>query len=294
MDETIIAEQEETEEIIETETTEDPADGEETSDTTEDLEGAAPSTDDGEEGLEEKNKSKKKTGFQKAIDKQRLLRSKAQQEAAYFKGKCEAMETMKISGGNTSMTPTPEKSPPKESDYDSIEEYREAAIEYKAGQIAAEKIADALKERREAERLSREAQQAADIQTKKQEALKKYEDFDAIVTPTMPLTKTMFEAAKGAHVMDILYHLGSDPDEALRICGLSDIQQAKEIALIEANMKKQTTKIPRQSSTAPDPVKTVKTGSGGKMPINLEKANASDYAAMRRKQELEKKRRVAG
>jgi len=85
----------------------------------------------------------------------------------------------------------------------------------------------------------------------------KYADFDEIaLTPTLPISQGMIDAASGENYADILYALGSEPEEANRIYHLSPIQQIKEIGKIESRLKKTKTVV--QPSADPPP--TIVTG----------------------------------
>ena len=88
----------------------------------------------------------------------------------------------------------------------------------------------------------------------------KYADFDDVaLNPELPITQSMFDAALGDNVGDILHHLGKHPDIATRISSLSPIQQAKEIGKIEDRLSKP---VPSKKKTnAPDP--PIILGSGG-------------------------------
>ena len=126
-----------------------------------------------------------------------------------------------------------------------------------------EDYADALAERKAEELVARRetAQQTQALQEqyyeREETARDKYDDFDQVAyNPNLPVTDVMAQSIQASDVgPDVLYWLGTNPKEAVRISRLGPILQAKEIGKIEASL---TSAPPvRKSSTAPAPIAPV-------------------------------------
>ena len=126
-----------------------------------------------------------------------------------------------------------------------------------------EDYADALAERKAEELLAKRetAKQTQALQEqyyeREETARDKYDDFDQVAyNPNLPVTDVMAQSIQASDVgPDVLYWLGTNPKEAVRISRLGPILQAKEIGKIEASL---TSAPPvRKSSTAPAPIAPV-------------------------------------
>lgn len=164
-------------------------------------------------------------------------------EREYWRGKAEVAVAPKV---EPVVAPTPEvELDPM--DFSSHSEYLKAV---------AKQTTDRIEAKFEAERTREKSQQSAmEWESRKESARKKYSDFDRVaLDPTVPVSSVMFDAAKGEHVGDILYVLGSNRGEAARIFSLPPVQQIKEIGKIEARL---TTKPEKKISGAPPPPPTL-------------------------------------
>ena len=126
-----------------------------------------------------------------------------------------------------------------------------------------EDYADALAERKAEELLAKRetAKQTQALQEqyyeREETARDRYDDFDQVAyNPNLPVTDVMAQSIQASDVgPDVLYWLGTNPKEAVRISRLGPILQAKEIGKIEASL---TSAPPvRKSSTAPAPIAPV-------------------------------------
>jgi len=189
-----------------------------------------------------------KSGVEKRISEITRKRREAEREAAYWKGRAEAVQ----------QSPAP-VTPPKSveldpNDFNSDAEYLKAV---------AKKVAEDTRAaiRAEKEEEAKRSSQSTVIHAVKA-AREKYEDFDDVaLVSELTITPEMSDAALGDHWGDILYHLGKNPKEAARIARLTPIQQAKEIGKLETII---STKPTKKTTNAPEPPKTV---SGNAAPL---------------------------
>lgn len=140
-----------------------------------------------------------------------------------------------------------------------IQQERQAAAEWQRSQFEAQQRAQA------------QAQYQATIQTKVDDAVKKFPDFiDVVTSPELPGMQgtpafgAILESDMGAEVM---YHLGQNPLKAHQIVSLSPLGQVREIGKIEAALASG-----KSVSNAPPPVSSVntKTGSATQTPRSID------------------------
>jgi hypothetical protein len=132
-----------------------------------------------------------------------------------------------------------------------------------------EDYADALAERKAQELLARreaEQQQRAYLEAyhdREEVARDKYDDFEQVAyNPNLPVTEAMARAIQASEIgPDVLYHLGSSPNEAARISRLDPILQAREIGKIEARLAAEP--LVKKTSNAPAPIAPVTARSNG-------------------------------
>jgi len=137
-------------------------------------------------------------------------------------------------------------------DFASYDEYAEALAERKAEELVAKREA------------ARQQAAIAEAYYEREEAARdKYDDFDQVAyNENLPVTEVMAQGISASEVgPDILYWLGSNPNEAARIARLSPVLQAKEIGKIEATLASNPPV--RKTSTAPAPIDPVTARSKG-------------------------------
>jgi len=151
-----------------------------------------------------------------------------------------------------------------------------------------DKYADALADRKIAEREA--AKQWETYVEKEEDARDRYEDFDAVArNNNFPVTPVMAEAIKAASIgPDILYYLGSNPNESARIANLPPVLQVKEIGKIEARLEDKPLE-PKKTTTAPPPINPVKPDSGVKTfdtsdPRSLKSMSTSEWIEARNRE----------
>lgn len=136
--------------------------------------------------------------------------------------------------------------------FDTYDAYAEALAERKAEELLA---------KREAARQQAELLDA--YHEREEQARDKYDDFEQVAyNPNLPVTEAMAQSIQASDIgPDVLYWLGSNPNEAARISRLNPILQAKEIGKIEASMSSNPPV--RKTSTAPAPIAPVTARSNG-------------------------------
>ncbi len=144
---------------------------------------------------------------------------------------------------------------PRQEDYEDREAYLIAKAKH---ELRAE-----LREEREAERARAADQAQRDgraaiaerFQAQLAEARGKYDDYEATARAAAPYVTDVMLAviAESDLGAEIIYHLGSKPEEASRIARLSNASQAREVGRIEARLEAVRTRPPRKVTDAPDP-----------------------------------------
>lgn len=135
------------------------------------------------------------------------------------------------------------------------EAYTKAAIRYEAQQI--------LKQEREAQaqqqRVAEERQRQQTFASKVDKAVEKNPDYHEVVgNPTLAITQHMAETILLLdNGPDVAYHLGRNPEEALRIAQMPPMAAAAALGRLEARLATPAV----QTTKAPAPVPTV--GGGG-------------------------------
>lgn len=146
---------------------------------------------------------------------------------------------------------------PVETDFEDYSEYLIAKALHKRDQASRSGQTAALDAERDQIQQLQEASKAAIWGEQVQEAVTRYEDYEAVaMNPRLPVTKQMAtliqESDKGA---DVLYYLGSHPEEATVLAGLPPHRQAMAIGRIEATLAAPQ---PKTKTNAPPPIKPVK------------------------------------
>ena len=189
----------------------------------------------------------------------------ARQEANYWRQQAEQLKVQQPA--------------PKSDQFQDYEKYLQALAQHEASQITEARIQQERQAAAEWQRTQHEAQQRAQaqaqyqatIQTKVDDAVKKFPDFiDVVTSPELPGMQgtpafgAILESEMGAEVM---YHLGQNPLKAHQIVSLSPLGQVREIGKIEAALA-----AGKSVSNAPPPVSSVntKTGSATQAPRSID------------------------
>lgn len=211
--------------------------------------------------------TQKKTA-QERINEITRKRREAEREAEYWRQKAlekETEEQPKIPNGR-----------PLQSNFDTVEEYEDALIEWhdqrKADKI---KVAEEAKARNE---------MVKKFNDSAKEMRAAHDDFDEVIEApifTDTMRKTIFAMDTGPMVA---YHLGSNPDIADTIKTLSPERQIYEIYKLETSLKLAQKK--KTTTSAPEPITPV--GDTGGMEISPDKMSIDEWMAWDKKRQLEK------
>ena len=175
--------------------------------------------------------------------------------------------------------------PPKESDFDTYEEYQAALSGFHSLKMHDDRErkkvsakADAQKQRMTAAEEARQYELKSNWMAQRAEAPKKYADFEAVFTDDLPVTAVTAEILADSDVgVDIAYHLGTHRREAELIAALPPLEQARRLGMIEAKLSApKANKIPN----TPDPITPVRgKATTTKSPDNM---TMDEYVAARR------------
>jgi len=171
--------------------------------------------------------------------------------------------------------------PPKPEEFKTPAEYVDALADWKADQKLAQSEANKQKKQVESTYFDRE-----------EKAREKYEDFHTVVYRDPKdggpaISDVMHGAIMESDIgPEIAYHLGKNPDEALRIYRLGPLAQAREIGKLEASLIANPPA--KKPSSAPEPITPVGSRSASPNysasdPRSL-KMSMEDWAAARAKE----------
>jgi HAMP domain-containing protein len=223
--------------------------------------------DDAGEATEEP--AKKVPWFQKRIDEVTAAKYEAQRQADYWRGLAEGRSKPEA-------VQAPQAGPPQLEQFDDYDAYEQARIDYAVEQ----RLGKAEQEKQQRAALTTYQEREAAIRASKP-------DFDTVaLNPRLPVTVTMAQAIHESDLgPEVLYHLGSNPQEAARISALSVARQAAEIGRIEAALTKPpTSNAATVKPIPPAPPQTVNAVSTGlKKP--MEEMSYAEFVAMREEEE---------
>jgi len=203
-------------------------------------------------------------GVQKRLDELTRLRYEAERRADQERQ--ERIEWQKRAMGE--QKPIVQATKPTVEQYGTYEDFMEALSDWKVEQ----RLASERAEREQQAQRETTAKKAMTYQERVQKAISKYEDYEQIAhgnhwTPTPDMRDAILESEMGP---DLAYYLGNNPDEAIRISGLSPAAQNRELGKLEVKLshppKPQPTK-------APAPIEP----SGSKAKAQKSPADMSDH-----------------
>lgn len=254
-----------------------------------DLEGSDESEDS------DKEKPKKKGGFQKKIDKLTARNTAAQQEVEYWK----SMALKEKNAGESKEDLNVEKKSevngkPSADDFETHSEYVEAITDWKVDQK------DKVKQQ-EAEKSKLLGEQEKIYQSHSQRVkafAEKNEDFQDVIESVddvmaSPAVEDIIVSSENGP--ELMYELAKNRDEYERICKLSPIAAAREIGKIEArlapNSSEEKKPEPKKLTNAPKPIGIVG-GSKGVVRKSIDDPDISQADYERLRAEQTKKRRA--
>lgn len=150
--------------------------------------------------------------------------------------------------------PQPEQPQGKPSveQFDSYEDYLDALSDWKVEQKLSGFQQQTQKQSEEAQRQRQVQEFESRKQAKIAEGAAKYPDFNDVVSenPDLTITPVMAEVMLESEMFaDLAYHLGNNPDEAMRIARLHPAAQAREIIKLESKVN-----TPPKPTQAPPPI----------------------------------------
>lgn len=160
------------------------------------------------------------------------------------------------------------------------EEYLEALTKYT---VTEERNKAAQIEKEESEKRATQ-EKVTTYSERANKAREVHPDFDEVVDQDLPVSKAMMESIIDSELgAEIAYHLGKNPNEALRISQLSPLSAAREIGKLEAKLTPQEKPEIEQPSKAPKPATPVK-GTSTATSAPSDNDSMSDWLAKRNKQ----------
>lgn len=223
-------------------------------------------------GEEDKgDKPKSKSGAQKRIDELTAKRRDAERRAEEAEKRAKEAEEA-LAKADTK---------PDEDKFESPEEYQAALSAWYARRSMRDEESRTAKANAEQAGTERAAARQEAFNARVEAVKGNFDKFEEVAfNPKLSVTPAMgdliVESEKGP---ELLYHLGSNPDEAFRISQLSPLAAAKELGKIEASLS-----IParRTVTTASDPITPV-SGGGSNVQKDPSKMSNDEYRAYRAK-----------
>ena len=203
-----------------------------------------------------------KTFTQADIDK--AVRDRVAREQRKYERRIGQIEA-KLNAPPVQETPRPVE--PKLEQFKDWDAYNEAKIEFKVQQELVKLESSRAVHQASQTRAQREAELAREHGARVDAAKDRYEDFDDVVEPILSLNVPSYivdlvgESEKSA---DLLYKLGENPKEFLRISRLPAVAAARELAKLELSIAEPAPKV--SSAPAPVPAVVGKTSSASTLP----------------------------
>jgi hypothetical protein len=152
---------------------------------------------------------------------------------------------------------------PQPEAFKTTEDYIEAVAEWKAEQTVSAKLEAREKAAKEAASRQVAESVSTEFQERAAKVVAQLPDFEEVAfNPRLPITEhmanTIHELERGP---ELIYHLGKNPAEALRIAKLSPYLQAIELGRLEAKLPE--VKPVKKPSSAPEPIVPVTGGKSG-------------------------------
>lgn len=235
----------------------------------------------------DKDKPRKKGGFQRRIDKLNSRISDKDKEVEYWKAQAlKDASAEKKSSFESNAVSTEGK--PIADNFDTHAEYVEALTDWKTEQKFKEREQKAEKANLQSER---QKLVTAYNERAKSFAEKNDDYFDVIeAVDDIPLPTTLQEIILSSeNSAELTYELAKNREELARICKLSPLAVAREIGRIEARLLKASenkTVEPKKITSAPTPIETVGKGSSGaiRKSISDPEIPFKEYERIRREQ----------
>ena len=178
--------------------------------------------------------------------------------------------------------PVAEKPKPKLDDFDSVEAFEEAIVEYTADKVISKYSKQSEDQRQSEAAANTSKERARAYQAKMAEAKNYIPDFDDVVgdAPDMPVASHVQDlVVDSERAPELVYHFAANPEVLADMNQMTATQAAREIGRLEATLAKPK---PRTQSKAPPPVKPLKGAGSTVKPLN--ELSMAEYAARRTKE----------
>lgn len=239
---------------------------------------------------------KKKSGFQRRVDKLNARVSEKEREVEFWKQEALKKDATapKTEPKTDPRTPAAADGRPDPNTFNDYGQYIEAVADWKAEQKLQSRDQMAAKSRQEIEQQSAMKAHSDRIRA----FTEKHDDFEETLTSlddvpnSATIQNIIFNAENGP---ELLYELAKNPQEAKRIAMLPPIAAAREMGRFEAKLLSNQAPAPKDTATkttkAPKPLEPVGTGKGTKVK-SLDDPNLSqeDFERLFREQYKKGKR----
>jgi len=266
-----------------------------------------PTDDKGESGdlKVESEEEKQQKGVNKKIAKEVKKRGAAERKADYEKGRADTLEKQLKEAKDK---PLPKLVAPKEEDFDDFDKYTDALVDHKY-EVKEREKAEKAKELEKVDttpdpkpedipQLTEEQEETRELMVDSLGEMRaKYKDFDEVAfgvdaegRHTFPVTESMKEGLESSESrMEILYYLGQNTEEAVKIANLPSTKQVMAIGQLDIKLKNPTTKT-KKPPGAPAPIPPVG-GVGVPTSGDMSKLSTNDWMAKRNADTGEGRRR---
>lgn len=265
---------------------------------TEETEAVEEETDEGEETVpkdgadkseeSEKDKPKRKNGFQRRVDKLNARITASQQETEFWRRQALKGASDSKPEAQIETKPAATEGKPKPDDYDTHADWVEAVVDWKSDQK--------LKDRDQKLEKSRiESDQAKVVETYSERAKSfaaKTPDYDEVLSDVddIPLSAAIREIVLSSeNGPELAYELAKNREECARICKLPPLAAAREMGKIESRLASSASEIkaePKKITNAPKPLEPVGGSGKGAVKKSLEEiastGSQAEYEAARR------------
>jgi hypothetical protein len=226
---------------------------------------------DGEDGDEQEDKPKKRSGIQRLKAREKALLA----ENAELMRRLEQSKPAEKGGE--------EEAPPKEDDFGGDwGEYIAAKAAYKIRQDRRAEVRAESERKAQADQASVWRERMSDHQERIEELKETVKDFDEAIKSASGIS---IREELGAEIVmseksaQLQYYLAKNQDKLRELNGMSGRELAKEIGRLEATLKLPAAK---KQTTAPAPLKPL--GGGAGPGVDLAKADMATYVAERKRQ----------
>jgi hypothetical protein len=246
---------------------------------------ASNATEGSEDSVTDEGERKRKSGFQRKVDKLTRKAADARREAEFWRA-----EALKTRDQKSEEKPLKQESAPngrpKPDDFDSHDGYVEALVEWKADQKLKAKDQSEKEARLKAEQEKQFSAHVERVETFK----KNHPDFDELMEEVddIPMSLGMQQALLDSeNGPELMYELAKNRKEYERINSLPAFSLARELGRFEAKLAKESSANNEVKTTkAPAPIKPVggMAASGTRKNIYDPDTSFADYVRLRREQ----------